>query len=190
MDDFIKKIQELSPLTPEAIRDLEDAIRKKTYEKNDIIVRQGSICRNFYFINKGLIKLFFLNEDKEFIMRFFAEEHVFTVLNSFLKQDYSPYSALALEPTSVSYLSYDSLEKLTKEHHCMETVFRHILSMAIFNMMERVKEMLEEDGLKRYHNFLTTHNYLMQRINLGDLASYIGITQVSLSRIRAKKLSF
>jgi hypothetical protein len=59
--------------------------------------------------------------------------------------------------------------------------------MAIFQMMNRVKEMLEEDGLKRYDNFLKTNNYLMQRISLGDLANYLGITQVSLSRIRAKR---
>lgn len=190
MDNFINYLHGLSPLTSEAKISLKDVIRKKTYEKNDFIVRQRSVCKQFYFINEGLVKLFFINEDKEFIMRFFSDGHVFTVLDSFIKQDYSSYAALALEPTSVSYISFDNLERLCREYHCVETAFRNILAIAIFNMMNRVKEMLEEDGLKRYHNFLTTNNYLMQRINLGDLASYLGITQVSLSRIRAKKTFF
>lgn len=187
MKDFIKLIQKLSPLTTEATGDLEDVISEKTYKKGEFIVRQGSICKQFYFINNGLIKLFFLNEDKEFIMRFFSEGHLFTVLDSFTGQTYSSYAASALEPTWVSCISSGNLESLCKDHHCIETAFRKILSMAIFQMMNRVKEMLEEDGLKRYDNFLKTNNYLMQRISLGDLANYLGITQVSLSRIRAKR---
>lgn len=55
-------------------------------------------------------------------------------------------------------------------------------------MMGRISEMLEDDGKKRYYNFLKQRPDLIQRISLGDLADYIGITQVSLSRIRAQKL--
>ncbi|MEF9476504.1 hypothetical protein OWR28_00925 [Chryseobacterium sp. 1B4] len=54
-------------------------------------------------------------------------------------------------------------------------------------MMGRISEMLEDDGKKRYHNFLKQRPDLIRRISLGDLADYIGITQVSLSRIRAQK---
>ena len=55
------------------------------------------------------------------------------------------------------------------------------------NMMNRISEMLEENGTERYNNFVKTNGRLMQRISLGDLAGYLGITQVSLSRIRARK---
>ena len=54
-------------------------------------------------------------------------------------------------------------------------------------MMKRISEMLEENGTEHYIKFVEENNQLLQRISLGDLASYLGITQVSLSRIRAKK---
>jgi hypothetical protein len=53
--------------------------------------------------------------------------------------------------------------------------------------MERISEMLEENAKERYNNFVNDYPTLLQRISLGELANYIGITQVSLSRIRAGK---
>ena len=69
----------------------------------------------------------------------------------------------------------------------METAFRKLLSIATINMMKRISEMLEENATKRYNHFLKDNSQLLQRISLGDLANYLGITQVSLSRIRANK---
>jgi hypothetical protein len=54
-------------------------------------------------------------------------------------------------------------------------------------MMHRISEMLEENPARRYHNFVARNPELLQRISLGDLANYLGISQVSLSRIRARK---
>ena len=61
------------------------------------------------------------------------------------------------------------------------------MTIANLNMIERVSEILEEDAKKRYLNFTSKNPQLLPRISLGDLARYLGITQVSLSRIRANK---
>lgn len=112
---------------------------------------------------------------------------MFTVLDSYVTQTPSSFIIMALEPTTVTYIQHDEMEGLCKRHHSIETFFRKLVSIAAFNMMKRISEMLEENASERYAHFVKENNALLQRISLGDLANYLGITQVSLSRIRAKK---
>jgi CRP/FNR family transcriptional regulator, anaerobic regulatory protein len=79
------------------------------------------------------------------------------------------------------------METLCKNYHCMETFFRKLLSVATVKMVKRISEMLEQDATEQYNKFVEENNSILQRINLGDLAGYLGITQQSLSRIRAAK---
>jgi len=187
MDPFISNLDKISPLTDEAAADLAKVVIDKHFVKGDAILREGNICRQLYYLQDGLVKLFFDKDGKEFIMRFFAEGSFFTGLDSYLTQASSHYSIEALEATTVQSVTYSDLDHLCKKHHCIETAFRKFLSGASINMMNRISEMLEENGAQRYQNFIKTNGPLLQRITLGDLARYLGITQVSLSRIRAQK---
>ncbi len=187
MPDFLNSVNNLVPLDHNAAADLSGRLYTKAFRKGDFILKQRQICRSLYFINEGLVKLFFNSEDKAFVMRFFPEGAMFTLLDSYLNQSPAQYEIVALEPTTITFISYDDLEDLCKKHHAIETFFRKLVSMAALNMMSRVSEMLEEDATARYENFVRQNNALMQRISLGDLAAYLGITQVSLSRIRAKR---
>lgn len=184
---FVSFCNNLSPLTNDAIMDLEIAIKEKTFKKDEYILRHTKSCRNLYFINSGLVKMFYHADGKEFIMNFFREENMFTVLDSFPFQLPSEYNVLALESTSVQFLSFDAFEELCLKHHCMETFYRNILSHATYNMMRRIKEMLVQTHADHYEQYLKDNNDLVQRLSLGDLASYLGISQVSLSRIRSRK---
>lgn len=187
MSTFVQFANRLSPLHCAAAEDLLDCLQDKTFGKGDYLLSPGETCRQMYFINKGLVKTFFYKDGKEFIMRFFPEHSMFTVLDSFLSQAPSAFMMVALEPTTVTQVSKSALDELCKKHHCMETFFRKLLSVATVNMMKRISEMLEENGTEAYNHFISENNHLLQRISLGDLAAYLGITQVSLSRIRAKK---
>lgn len=186
MIDFIKFCNQLTQLDKLATYDLLNKLKKTSVNKNDFLLKSGGLCRNLYFVEKGLTKTFFNKEDKEFIMRFFPENSMFTVLDSFLSQTPSTYNILALEQTELTYISKTDLEQLCKKHHCIETFFRKLVSLASINMMKRISEMLEENATEHYNNFLNENKALLQRISLGDVANYLGITQVTLSRIRAK----
>ena len=187
MQNFISLCNKLSPLNNSAISDLEILLKEKTFKKGDYILQLNKRCRNIYFINSGLVKMFCYADGKEFIMNFFKEQNMFTVLDSFPKQSPSEYSIIALENTTVQYLSYRDLEELSQKHHCIESFYRKILLQATHNMMQRIKEMLVQTNSKHYNQYLENNSDLVQRLSLGDLACYLGITQVSLSRIRAKK---
>ena len=187
MNGFIQFCSKLSKLGNDAEGDLLNKLKSRTYQKGEYLLRKGEICRQLFFIDSGLAKTFFYAGDKEFIMQFFSENNMFTVLDSYVNQTPSTYMIMALEPASVTYIGYDEMEELCKKHHCIETFFRRLISLASVNMMKRISEMLEENATNHYNNFVNEHADLLQRISLGDLSCYLGITQVSLSRIRAKK---
>ncbi|PST83725.1 hypothetical protein C7T94_14495 [Pedobacter yulinensis] len=187
MNNLAAALHAFSPLNAQAIEDLGKSSMSRQFAKGEVISEAGRICRHLYFLQQGLVKLYFDNGDKEFVMRFFSEESIFTGLDSYISETSSTYSIMALEPATVHSISRSRMEQLCVQHHCIETAFRKFISMAAFNMMGRVSEMLEEEAAARYDSFIRAHAALMQRISLGDLAAYLGITQVSLSRIRGKR---
>ncbi len=184
---FLDFATSLSELESGVKSDLLSRLYTKEYDKGELILEAGNTCNRIYFVEIGLVKTFFYNGNREFIMRFFSEGNMFTVLDSFLTRKPSSYEIIALEPTTITYLNHSDLEELCIRYHSMETFYRKLLSIAALNMMERVSSKLEEKAHVSYNKFVKEHGKLLQRISLADLASYLGITQVSLSRIRSLK---
>ena len=186
MDTFINYCNKISPLTTEAIEDLSARLRSKTFRKGQIINKEGTVCRNLFFITQGLVKHYYIHNDRKFILRFFSENNVFTVLDSFIQQTPAVFTTVALEATDTILLSYNDIQELCKKHHCFETFIRKSFGMAATVNLKRIKEMFDSDAMELYKEFVKENPHLLQRISLGDIASYLGISQVTLSRIRAK----
>lgn len=187
MADFLQFCNQFSPLDQEAMDALFENLKVKSYKKGEYIIQTGEICKHLYFINEGLTKVFFIKNDKEFINVFGIENRLFTLFESYVTQTPSNFNIIALEPTTITLISYAEMDKLCKKYHSIETFFRKLASLAATKMTRRISEMLEENATERYNLFVKENNQILQRISLGDLASYLGITQQSLSRIRAKK---
>lgn len=187
MADFLQFCNQFSPLDKVAKDELFNNLKTKTIKKGEYLLKTGEVCKHLFFINEGLTKLFFIKDGKEFIGIFGIENRLFSAFESYLTQTPSNFMLIALEQTTVTLISFEEMEKLCKKHHCMETFFRKLVSIAATKMTRRIREMLEDNATKRYKQFVEENNTILQRISLGDLASYLGITQQSLSRIRAKK---
>jgi signal-transduction protein with cAMP-binding, CBS, and nucleotidyltransferase domain len=187
MTDFVNYMKTISPLPQEVTTDILSKLKSKTFAKGDFINKQGQLCRDLFFIEKGLVKHYYHSKNRIFILRFFPENNLFTILDSYINQTPAEFITIALEDTSLTYLEYGDVEELCRNHHSFETFMRKYISIAASNILKRNKEMLEDDATERYNGFIKDNNHLLQRISLGDIASYLGISQVSLSRIRAKK---
>lgn len=187
MADFSEFCDQFSPLDTKAREELFQNLKMKNYKKGECLLKAGETCKSLFFINQGLAKLFFIKEDKEFIMRFFSEDVLFTAFESYLTRTPSTYTVLALEDMTVTLIHQEDMDALRRKHHSFETFFSKLVSRASLKMMKRISEMLEENATERYREFIKENNHLVQRISLGDLSRYLGITQQSLSRIRAKK---
>ena len=182
--DFIKERVNIDSALEQKLNEIQT---EDIAEKGATISNQNTYCRHLFFIKKGLVKFCFKTSDAEFIMRFFAEGILFTDLEGWHRKEPTDYEIVTLERTEFVKIPFSKFEQLTAEHHALESFYRQMMTMASLNMMDRIKIMLEKDATKRYANFVGTHPHLLQRISLGDLSKYLGITQVSLSRIRATK---
>jgi len=187
MADLLHYCRQFPELDQALTDELLKKVKTKTVQKGDYLLKKGDVCRHLFFINEGLAKTFFNKDDKEFIMRFFSENVLFTVFESYVTQTPSNFNIMAIEKTTATLISKTEMEKLCKKHHGMGTFFRKLVSIATVKMTRRIREMLEENAAERYHQFIKEHKPIHQRISLGDTASYLGITQQSLSRIRARK---
>ncbi len=187
MADFLQYSNQFSPLENEAAEELIQNATTKTFKKGELLLQPGKVCRHLFFINEGLTKMYFISDDKEFIMRFFSENVLFTAFASYLTQTPSNYIIMALESTTVTLIRHNDMEDLCKKYHCMETFFRKLVSIATVKMTKRISEILEKNATTNYNLFVNENSQILQRISLGDLAKYLGITQQSLSRIRTQK---
>jgi CRP-like cAMP-binding protein len=187
MTEFVTQINKYTLLTKEAENDFLSKLKSKFYKKGEIISKEGQICKQLYFIESGLVKQYYYHNDRLFILRFFSENNIFTVLDSFINQIPADFLTIAIEDSELIYIEYYDVQELAKKHHSFETFLRNIFSYAALYNLNRIKEMFNNDATELYKSFTTQNKHLMQRISLGDIASYIGISQVTLSRIRAKK---
>lgn len=187
MDNFIQAILKIYHVEDEALQEMAAMLKTKSLRKGDYLVKADEISKNYYFLSSGLVKLFFDNGDKNFIMTFFRENSFFTELSSFNSDQPSKYILVATEPSELYYINKSDISLLCKRYHSIEGLFRKLNEMASVRMMTRISEFLEYDAKNRYSNFIQHSSDLLQRISLGDLADYLGITQVSLSRIRGQK---
>jgi CRP/FNR family transcriptional regulator, anaerobic regulatory protein len=189
MANLIPFFNQFSTLDDIATADLLLNAVEKKYKKGDYIFREGKFCEHLYFVNEGLVKCFFYNEsmDKEFILGFLPENAMFSLYDSASTQQISNFNIIALENTTITLVRYDKMEDLCKKHHCIETFYRKLITQTAIGVMRLLCEMMEDTTTDRYKNFLEKYGNTMQRVSLGDMSKLFGITQQSLSRIRAKK---
>ena len=94
---------------------------------------------------------------------------------------------IALEPTTISCIEYEDMAQLCKDNHCLETFFLKLISSICLQFISRTCELIQFNAIDRYSRFISSYNELYKRISLGDFAHYLGINQVTLSKIRRKK---
>ena len=186
MNPLIQFITNQVPLEESTKEKLLSICVEKKYQKGDALLKIGGYCNHFYFITNGITKLSFEANEGEFIMRFFQEYILFTELESLTTATPSSYKITALEDVDCVLIPYAQFENICKEDPHLALLYNKMLTMAHINMMNRISEMLESNATTRYDNFLHQHAKIINRISLGDLSRYLGINQVTLSRIRRK----
>jgi CRP-like cAMP-binding protein len=189
MADIISFCNQIHQLTDAAIADLLANLTTKNYKKGEYLFKEGKICEHLYFINEGLAKCFFYNEntDKEFVIGFLKENAMFSLYDSFAYQTISKFNLIALENSNVTRIRLDEMEKLCEKYHSVESMYRKLITKTMTGMMNIISDMIENNTTERYNNFVEKHGDTMQRISLSDVAKLFGITQQSLSRIRTSK---
>lgn len=156
-------------------------------KKKDLLV-PGDVCKYIYFITKGCLRSYYVDSRGiEHIFQIRMENNWISDLESFFSQDPSKYYIETLEHSDLLRISFDRLELLYHEVPGLERYFRILFQKAYINALERLNSTMWESANVRYNKLLTEHKDIFQRVPLVYIASYLGITPESLSRIRKLK---
>jgi CRP/FNR family transcriptional regulator, anaerobic regulatory protein len=187
MDSFINYLDTISKLSDSTKSDLVNCLTTFEFAKTQTILKQGQVCNYLYFVDKGLLRLFYYRDGKDITDYFATEQNIIGGIDSFFSRKPSDKIIETLEPCILIAISHDNLEELYQKHHDLERVGRILSIGAFLSMQNRLFALQFHPAKQRYQNLLESTPDILQRVPLGHIASYLGITQVTLSRIRSQK---
>jgi len=170
------------------IEQLVSTFTARTVKKNEILISKGDICRYTYFICKGAIRTYFITDDGQEATRYIALENQFiTTIHSFISQSPTNEFIQATEETELLSISYTDFKKVISETSLARDLYIKQLEVAYMTNHWRLECFLKMGARERYAFLLKTNPALIQRLSNKIVASYLGITQESLSRLKAQK---
>ncbi|MEM9361899.1 MAG: Crp/Fnr family transcriptional regulator [Bacteroidota bacterium] len=172
-------------LTENEIRSFEDLVKPRTLKKGHFYIKEGKISQEISFINSGILRSFYHNSKEEETTYCFTFSNSFvTAYSSFLTQTKTLENIQALTDTKLLSISRESILELERTSDNWLRLFKLISEQEYVKMEKRIFLLQKESAEKRYEDLLKNKSEYLQHIPLLYLASYLGITQRHLSRIR------
>ncbi len=170
-------------LSGEELEEICNKFESKEVKKNNYLLRPGETCKDLVFVQQGCLRLYYLKDDIE-ISVWFAFEHSSAIeIYSFISENPSNYFLQAIEDSEVLFLSKTELNKLYQSQPKMQEMMRNFWEDVILHLINRFTALQTDSAEKRYLDLLNKPAYL-ETIPQKYLASFLGVTPTSLSRIR------
>jgi CRP-like cAMP-binding protein len=178
-----------APLPKASLVSLQSIATRITLSKGTLLMRSGYVETKFYLIEKGLVRAYEVRTDgNEVIFWFGMESDVIISMNSYVHQAPGYENIELLEEGVLWEFSVEELRKLYLTDIHIANWGRHIAEHELLRTEKALISRLFKTATERYQDLLQQQPSLFQRVSLGYIASYLGMTQVSLSRIRAQKV--
>lgn len=187
MKELLEYLNNIQRLTDKSEKELTLICTELTVKKNVDLHPIGNTCRNIYFIKKGLLRIYYFKDAKDITESFEFENAIVARADSLFNANPSKKGIQAIEDTELVAINSAQLFLLYDNHPDIERLFRKIFENAYVVTVNRIESLQFHSAEERYNNLLHLSKNIIQRVPLKHIASYLGITQVSLSRIRAKK---
>lgn len=186
-EKFAAYITSQASLTSEELHLIRSLAVMKKLRKRQLLLHEGEVCQYKIFITKGLLKTYRLRDDgTETILRFAPENSWTTDHDSFMRQIPSPNYIEALEPTEVICWTQESLNKLMYNIPAFKAYSDTIIAHSLQSSYERIYMNLSYTSEEKYEHFVTSFPDVFRRVPLHMVASYLGVSRETLSRIRRK----
>lgn len=185
--DIIDLLSQHVPISKKLAQLILEYSQIKSLKKGTIILREGQIAKECFFLLKGCMKKYYLIDGKEKITKFYSEGEIITP-SSYTDQEPSKYYVSALEDSIVSYGNPDSENEVYKNHPELESLTRKLGEKLMVKTNVEFDNWVNHNPEERYLYLLKNRPDLLQRIPQYDIANYLGIRPESLSRIRKRLL--
>ena len=174
--------------TPIEVEKLVTAFKEKSVKKNEILISKGDVCRYTYFISKGSVRAYFIDNDGKESTRYIAIENQFiTTIHSFISQTPTNEFIQATEQAELLQISHADFKTIIEETTLGRDLYTNQLEVAYQTNHWRLESFLKMSAKQRYDFLIETNPAIIQRLSNKIVASYLGITQESLSRLKAQK---
>ncbi|HEY1046785.1 MAG TPA: Crp/Fnr family transcriptional regulator [Bacteroidia bacterium] len=184
---LVSKILQLTSLSVEAQQWLEAHLEELSFKKNDVILQEGKVCNYLYFIKSGIIGGHYFSGENEVCNWIAAEGDLATSYYSFISRTPSYEIIECFESCTLQAISESNIQKMYALFPESERAGRLILEEYYSRLEERLIGIQFKSAKERYEALLEKRPEIVLRAPLGRVASYLGIKQETLSRIRASK---
>ncbi len=184
-DSLIKFV----PFSHDELNDILSHFEKEYVQKNQVLIKEGQVCNKLYFVEQGIGRSYYLKKDgKEVTQWFFGVGNFMSSADSFFQQSPSFYYLEILEDSILYSISKVKMDLLLAKYHKMEKFIR-LLSIEMFTkIVHKLNAVQFQTAKERYNYMLSEFPDISHRVPLGYIASYLGMTQETLSRIRKNDL--
>lgn len=181
--DLKKFLLTYANFSDEELTSIVSRFKTKHVKNNEFLLSQGDVCKDLLFVQNGCLRLYYLKDEIE-VSVWFSFNHTSAIeVNSFISEKPTNYFLQAIEESEILYLSKKELDKLCQTQPNMQRMMKNFWEDVILNLISRFTALQTDSAEKRYLDLLANPTY-MNQIPLKYLASFIGVTPTSLSRIR------
>lgn len=174
-----------SPLQGEAREQFRIHSRICRYEPQEIFVREGEYSDTLYYILDGSARAYYLKDGRDITDWFAFNGGFLTAINAYFFGIPSPHYLSAIEPCTTLEISQEKINELRATYHQVETLTVQAISRTMLELQMRVVSLQFETAQQKYENLLAVRPDIEQRVPLTHIASHLGITLETLSRIRS-----
>lgn len=183
---LISFISKFDSLTNEEIEIIADNIKVQSVKKGTVLVKEGQICEACYFVLKGCLRQYVIVDGTEKTTQFYTEEQAAVLFSSYSNQVKSESYLTCVEDSLLIVGEIGSETKMYEEFPKLEQITRLMMQQNLGKSQDEFTRFITNSPEERYLYLLKTRPELFQRVPLNQLASYIGITPESFSRIRRR----
>lgn len=175
----------ISPLDDNELAKIIALAEKVQFNKNEILIQQHVVNKYIYFLEEGICRIFYLKDDKEIVLDFCFPGDIILPLNSYIHSKPTYEIVDILENCTIYRIPISKLQDLYSSSLQIANWGRKLAELETLKIEERLMQSLFKSATERYADLLRKAPKFLHRIKLGFIASYLGVSQVTLSRIRA-----
>jgi len=184
MENLISLFKQYIDLSEEELEFLKNNLVTRSVSKNHVLLKESEISTEFYFIDQGCIRLFYNSNEEEKTAYFYTENMFVSSYQSFTKQIPATHNIAAIEDSKLIVFNLESVVKFTSYSPKFEFLARVIMEEELATYQQIISSFITQNAEERYQNFVKENPKLIQRIPQHQIATFLGVTSETLSRIR------
>lgn len=183
-----QQIDKITKLTDEEFDYILSHFVERKFKKHQFVLQEGEIAHNDFFILDGCLKSYFTDsKGKEHILQFGMKDWWITDYQAYYNQSKATINIDCIEDSELLCLSFKNREKLCSEIHKIEHFFRKKTNKRNIALQQRILSLLSNNAKEKYDQLLNLYPELFQKVPKQLIASYLGVTRETLSRLNAGK---